>query len=34
MEIKKNEIDGIVFEVIGTLVYLLLIFMATAVIMR
>lgn len=34
MEIKKNEIEGIMYEIIGTIAYLLLIFIAAAIIMR
>lgn len=34
MEIKKNEINGIIYEIIGTVIYLLLIFITAAVLMR
>jgi hypothetical protein len=34
MEIKKNEINGIINEILGTIIYLLIIFITTAVLMR
>lgn len=34
MEIKKKEINGIINEILGTIIYLLIIFITTAVLMR